>query len=34
MKDKVFGGDELVAINDQIVVGWSLGNVVNLLKAW
>ena len=33
-KDKIFSGDELVAINDQIVVGWSLNNVVNMLKSW
>jgi hypothetical protein len=32
-KDKIFSGDELVAINDQIVVGWSLNNVVKMLKS-
>ena len=30
----VMSGDELIAINNQIIVGWSLTNVVNLLKNW
>lgn len=30
---KVYAGDELIAINDQIVVGWSLANVVTLLRS-
>ena len=32
-KIKVYAGDELIAINDQIVVGWSLANVVTLLRS-
>ena len=32
-KGKVYAGDELIAINDQIVVGWSLANVVTLLRS-
>lgn len=30
----VRSGDELIAINNQVVVGWSLTNVVDLLKNW